>query len=77
MCCPACHCPFLPGEVQRYQMPGGVAFWVCPMCYACFPPATAPVPEQVDDVLSDRDRARRQAVASDLVASTSVADAYK
>jgi hypothetical protein len=63
MCCPACHCPIRADEVQRYRMPDGVAFWQCPNCDACFPLAAEPASEAIDEILSDRYAARRQALA--------------
>jgi hypothetical protein len=51
-------------EVQRYRTPDGVAFWQCPNCDACFPLAAEPAPEAIDEVLSDRYAARRQALAA-------------
>jgi len=57
MCCPACHSPIRPEEVQRYRTSGGVAFWICPNCDACFPLATEPV-----DALPDYADAEREAL---------------
>jgi len=60
MCCPACHSPIRPDEIQRYRTSSGVSFWQCPSCDACFPLAAEPA----DEVLPSLGDVERDVVAA-------------